>query len=112
VTPEGGQHPTPEILRAFGQGKLDASHAARIEQHLLVCALCCDKLKDVPADSFIDLLRETQPDAKQRPAVTAQPATSATPPTRLVGGWSWWIMGILGIVALGIVVLIVLQRLG
>jgi serine/threonine protein kinase len=50
-------HPQPDELQAFLDGRLNGSLQERIEQHVEVCTECCERLRSIPADSLIDRLR-------------------------------------------------------
>jgi predicted Ser/Thr protein kinase len=63
-------HPSPQVLTAFGLGHLAGRDARTVEQHLALCDTCRTAVDSVPADSFVSLLR-----AARRPL---QPPT--TPP--------------------------------
>ena len=50
-------HPTAELLAAFGSGRLGATEREAIERHIAECDRCCAALTDVPADSLLALAR-------------------------------------------------------
>lgn len=50
-------HPQPDELQAFLEGRLDGLLQIRVEQHVEVCTECCERLRSIPADSLIDRLR-------------------------------------------------------
>jgi hypothetical protein len=52
-----GPHPSNKDLTAFAVGALDRAAMARVEAHLAVCSTCCDVLKTLPGDAFVNLLR-------------------------------------------------------
>ncbi|TXT16590.1 MAG: serine/threonine protein kinase bacterial [Planctomycetota bacterium] len=52
-------HPTPELLAAFGAGRLSDEESISVEEHLTDCVGCCQSLKHLPGDdSYVCLLRE------------------------------------------------------
>jgi Protein kinase domain/Putative zinc-finger len=69
--------PTAQRLAAFAQGKLPPAQAETIAKHLETCPDCLRAVKQVPGDSFCDLVRSARPSGTRLPG--GQPAT--TPPT-------------------------------
>ena len=57
-------HPSEQILRSYGLGKLDDGTAEAVSQHLKQCPDCRKRVAEMPADSFLDRIR----DAQGRPA--------------------------------------------
>jgi serine/threonine protein kinase len=55
-------HPTREVLKAFGLGKLQEPIATAVSKHLEQCADCREHVAEVSADSFLQRAR----DAKRR----------------------------------------------
>ena len=53
-----GTHPHPEQLAAFRLGKLGDDELAEIESHIGQCDSCCRSLKELPDDSFVNLVRQ------------------------------------------------------
>lgn len=51
-------HPDTARLRSFGLGRLSAIDAATIEDHVLQCERCCEKLRNVSGDRLLDLAKE------------------------------------------------------
>ncbi len=51
-------HPGRDALQAYGQGRLAPAAVAALEQHLGVCASCCQLLDAAPGDSFVSRLRD------------------------------------------------------
>lgn len=49
-------HPTPEQLTAFGQGRLDVETAEAVADHVSDCDSCCETLSSVPPDTMADNL--------------------------------------------------------
>lgn len=54
-------HPDPELVRAYGVGKLSDAERAAIEEHLFNCAECGRLLESAPADPFVRLVSESAP---------------------------------------------------
>src|SRR5215210_124744 len=52
-------HPEEEVLERYALGKLDESAAAPIEEHVLVCHECQDRL--AAADDYIHTLKAALP---------------------------------------------------
>ncbi len=50
-------HPTDQILRSYGLGKLDDASAESVSEHLESCALCQGRVAEVSPDSFLGRLR-------------------------------------------------------
>ncbi len=69
-------HPGAEQLSAFGQGELDPAEAAKIENHVLSCTVCCQTLCSLPDDRLVVLLRQAF--SKPPDAGTPPPALEAT----------------------------------
>ena len=70
-------HPTPENLLAFATGRLLDEAALEIEEHLALCSDCCQRLDDIPADSFVGRLRRVR--QIKVPAFDLDRATLPTP---------------------------------
>jgi serine/threonine protein kinase/putative intracellular protease/amidase len=51
-------HPDPEVLAAFGLGRLDPAAQAVVERHVAGCAACCLTLGAVADDRLVVLLRQ------------------------------------------------------
>jgi serine/threonine protein kinase len=68
------EHPSPEQLRAYTQGRLAPVEASAVEGHVLACEICCRALEEVPADSFESRLRG----AEQAAFATTADGTSHT----------------------------------
>src|SRR3569832_1552723 len=66
------RHPTPEQLRAFGLGQLGLSEAALVEQHVENCDACCRVLSEVPDDTVLAKLKNSD-------TMTAQGSPEDTP---------------------------------
>ena len=54
-------HPEKDQLVAFGLGKLDPAEASQIEQHLEACQDCCSTILNLQDDTFVGLVRVSQP---------------------------------------------------
>src|SRR5262249_50823917 len=52
------QHPSPDEVRAFGQGHLSAEAADAVERHVADCESCCRLLEEAPGGSFEGQVRE------------------------------------------------------
>jgi WD40 repeat protein/serine/threonine protein kinase len=65
-------HPSEQILRAFGNGQLDATSAEAVGEHLDGCPECLRKVVGISSDSFLDALR--------RARSTESPSSSRTEP--------------------------------
>ena len=48
-------HVSPEQLELYSMGRLEAAQAAALEEHLLVCEECCERLAQT--EDFIAILR-------------------------------------------------------
>jgi serine/threonine protein kinase len=75
-----GPHPSAEILRAFGSGKLTDAGAAAVVSHLENCPACCHKAADLSGDSFLDRLRAARGRSAQ--AEPNMPLPGVGPTTR------------------------------
>ncbi len=49
-------HPDEELLEGYSMGTLHGTGLARLEEHMLICEECQDRLRDV--DSFVSAIRE------------------------------------------------------
>ena len=52
---EAGSHVDGDVLERYAMGRTTATEAAPIEEHLLVCAGCRDRLSDL--DAYIPAIR-------------------------------------------------------
>ncbi len=52
-------HPDPEVLRAFGLGKLAPPEIDQVELHIAECQACRDTLKGLNSDTFVELVRRS-----------------------------------------------------
>src|SRR6516225_7950218 len=57
-------HPQIDQLIAFGLGKVSPTESAEIERHVAECDACCQKLRTIPGDSLLALVRSA--DTKTR----------------------------------------------
>jgi serine/threonine protein kinase len=74
MSAEPTTHPTATELAAFGLGKLTATAAAAVARHVERCDACRRAVENVPADSFVGLVRN----ARNPPTVS--PADPGAPP--------------------------------
>jgi hypothetical protein len=72
-------HPTPTDLAAFGLGKLIGAAAAAVARHLESCDACRRAVENVPADSFVGLVRNARNPAAASPANPPAPPPSPEP---------------------------------
>src|SRR4051794_14738862 len=66
------QHPGADQLAAFRLGKLGDDALAALEEHVAGCDDCCLRLKNLPDDSFVSLVRQSTDPA---PAAAADRGT-------------------------------------
>lgn len=91
-------HPTEEALELYSLGRLPETDLPEVEEHLLVCAPCQDRLKAM--DEYVSTMRRAL-DQLQNPAVR--------------GGWSAFRKPVLGLAAAVMAVLLAIplfQRTG
>lgn len=55
--PTAQQHPLPQELTAFSQGRLSDAQMAAVETHVAGCDQCCEFLSQTPDDQLADLAR-------------------------------------------------------
>ena len=53
-------HPNDQTLSSFGLGKLDDSSAEAVNTHLEQCPECRKRVAELPADSFLERVRDAQ----------------------------------------------------
>ena len=58
--PSAAVHPTDQTLQAYGQGKLGASTADSVNQHLESCPDCQRRVGELTSDSFLDRLQDVR----------------------------------------------------
>ncbi|MCA9175005.1 MAG: protein kinase [Planctomycetales bacterium] len=51
------EHPSPELLRAFGLGRLEHREMDSVGEHVAVCDTCCQRLARVHDDTLIELCK-------------------------------------------------------
>jgi hypothetical protein len=51
------EHPSVDLLAAYGLGKLKDAEFAEIEAHIAGCAACCERLRELPGDKIVQLVR-------------------------------------------------------
>jgi hypothetical protein len=88
-------HPSDQVLRAYGLGKLDQTIAESVERHLESCPACRRRVGALSSDSFLDRLRDVQgspamsttgrlpsgpSQAERGQTCTAEPAAGWLPP--------------------------------
>ena len=78
MQPRTPTHPAPDVLAAFGLGKLNDSAALTIAKHLETCASCRQAVEKAGPDSFIGRVRAVNPPGSR----TQLPAglNNASPP--------------------------------
>lgn len=59
-------HPEHEVLSAFGLGKLPPDTAREVEIHIAECEPCCRTLLDLQSDTFVDLVRSSNVEKRNR----------------------------------------------
>lgn len=57
MTGEPADHPSPEVLRAFAEGRLEPDKTEAVERHLLACDGCCLAMEAGPEDELVGRLR-------------------------------------------------------
>jgi eukaryotic-like serine/threonine-protein kinase len=67
-------HPSRKQLIAFVRGKLGASSQAAIASHIEACDACCQMLREIPDDAFLELIRDAH-----TPASSGDFELTATP---------------------------------
>jgi hypothetical protein len=70
--------PPEELLARFGLGQLDGAGVETIHEHLETCAECRRLVAGLPADAFLERLREVH--AESRSAASSRP--QARPPRK------------------------------
>jgi hypothetical protein len=75
-----GTHPSPDDLREFAVGKLDARTAAEIMRHLDSCPDCCRAAAAQSGDDFLDRLRQAH-SSSTTPAPAESPTGAEIAPT-------------------------------
>lgn len=98
------QHPSEDALDEYALGRLPEGQAAELEEHLLVCALCQDRLQE--ADEFIAVMREAARQWRQAPPPRWRPAWS-----RVHGWFEFPVVRWAAAAVAGIVLVLLLPRL-
>jgi serine/threonine protein kinase len=57
--PDRTEHPSREKLAAFVHGQLSDEELRSLETHVAQCETCCDQLRKVPHDDFVERLRDS-----------------------------------------------------
>jgi serine/threonine protein kinase len=104
-------HPHPDELRAFLEGRLSGAVQERVERHIEVCSDCCDQLRLIPEDSLVNRLRAHETIAMVsessveniRRAVVASGRGSYAIPEELRNHPRYRITGRLGVGGMGVV---------
>jgi hypothetical protein len=78
-------HPSPNQLRAFDQGRLCRPDWSAVERHFHGCPRCRAALEELPDQTLNDLVRDYDPD-RRAAWDTPDPAPSATPGPRPPAG--------------------------
>src|SRR5436309_2487387 len=53
-------HPNDDALHAYGLGKLDGEASRVVNDHLMECSACRNRVATVSSDSFLSRLRDAQ----------------------------------------------------
>ena len=61
-------HPDAKQLAEFGLGKLNPAASAEIESHVSGCDSCCETLRSLEDDTFVNLVREAETASDLQPA--------------------------------------------
>jgi hypothetical protein len=106
-------HPTPDQLQAFDQGRLGPAEWTTVERHLRGCAACGGKIQELPEQRLPDLLREYDPerrcgetpgDLAPRPDwVVPPPVVAPDVPRELAEHPRYRLQGLLGAGGMGMV---------
>jgi serine/threonine protein kinase len=105
-------HPSEQMLRAFGNGELDAASAESVGSHLDDCQDCLRKVVGLSSDGFLEAFRRgrsTRSMNSERAAPRTKPATSAPGddiPTELANHADYKVLRELGRGGMGVVYLV------
>ncbi|MFM9010528.1 MAG: serine/threonine-protein kinase, partial [Planctomycetota bacterium] len=69
-------HPTPDELTDYGQGRLHGARARAVEEHVEACDSCCETLRALPDDTLAARLRGK---ASLKESHAASPAVEGVP---------------------------------
>ena len=50
-------HPSPELLQRFSSGEVNGHEADALEKHIETCAVCCQRLRELPHDPLFGRLQ-------------------------------------------------------
>src|SRR5262249_15366520 len=75
------EHPSAEQLTAFGLGKLGPDEQAAVESHVAQCDTCCERLRSLPGDGLVALVREVSEPPARAPERSRRLAALALPET-------------------------------
>jgi serine/threonine protein kinase/putative intracellular protease/amidase len=113
VSPQLRQHPSPDQLRDFAQGRLAGAEAREVEQHVAACDSCCAQLAQQPEDSLVKLAREVATESiksgrtdETLPPDSVTKAAGADPnkiPAELASHGRYRVLGLVGIGGMGAV---------
>src|SRR5262245_31419028 len=73
-------HPTDQTLRAYGLGKLDDRLAEEVNEHLMECSECRKRVAEMPADSFLQRVRDAQKSSDVGGTQSSQSPNTPSPP--------------------------------
>lgn len=72
-------HPDAVLLARYNEGDLEPEQFHEVESHILSCDSCCEKLQDLPGDSFIERLRALASSDQASENVQADPHEKTVP---------------------------------
>jgi hypothetical protein len=105
-----GNHPSPNQLRAFDQGRLRRPDWSAVERHLHECPPCRAALAELPDQTLNDLVRDYDPDRRApwdtpgpRGAPDLPPPAAADLPRELAEHPRYRVLGLLGAGGMGTV---------
>ena len=78
MQPRTPTHPAPDVLAAFGLGKLNDSDALTVANHLEACPVCRQAVEKAGPDSFIGRVRAAKPSGSGTQLPAGLPAGSLT----------------------------------
>lgn len=77
--PEAVAHPSPQMLSAFGLGRLPEAAAATVARNVDTCPACRQAVEGLPADSFLGKVRAAKPGGTALPQPPASAALAVAP---------------------------------